>query len=566
MDAYLAALRVRDSSGLPLADDVRITENGQALTFHEGLWATARGRAEYRHGFADPATQQVGMIGLVDEATGPAVVGLRLMVRGGLITEIETLVARGSEMLFEPETVLKPRPEMLDPIGPGEGSSREEMVSIADLYFQGLAKATGRDLKVHPACNRFENGYLATNNLDREPMFRMGVKAQFDTGFSTIVSEVRDRRFLIVDEEAGLVLASVFFEHDGIEEKAVWADGSEHELHPYYRRPMTYFIFEAFKIRAGEIREIEAVLVTVPFGFRPGWPAPAPAASEGELSGLVDAYLDALGAREPQRLPGADHVRFTENGQLIPLGKGLWGAARGPATYRNTLLDPETGHAGGFFVIGEHGGKVIVGFRLKAEQGRASELETIVVRSSFGALFNTDMTEAPAPFLAAVPASARLSRDEAVQIANLYFDGIQQADGDLIPFHEKIYRIENGLRTTTTDELGEETIYTDELQRLSPAEQINTKFFAYIQRVRNRRFQIYDARRSIVFGLMMFDHPADLEYVDREDGVRVPMPAESLRPTSALISYMFKIEDRKLRQIETAYIIVPYGARSGWDA
>jgi hypothetical protein len=153
-----------------------------------------------------------------------------------------------------------------------------------------------------------------------------------------------------------------------------------------------------------------------------------------------------------------------------------------------------------------------------------------------------------------------------VQTVNLYFDGIQQAHGDIIPFHEKIYRVENGLRTTSTDELGEETIYTDELQRLSPADQINTKFFAYIQRVRNRRFPIYDARRGVVFGLMMFDHPADLEYVDREDGARVPMPPESLRPTSALISYMFKIEDRKLRQIETAYIIVPYGARSGWDA
>lgn len=565
LDAYLAALRVRDPSGLPLADDVRITENGQVLTFHEGLWATARGRAEYRHGFADPQSQQVGMIGLVDEATGPAVVGLRIKLVEGRIAEIESLVARSSEMLFQPETVLKPRKELLDPVALSERLLREEMVAVADLYFQGLAKATGRDLKMHPACNRYENGYLATNNPGREAMFQMGCKAQFDTGFSTIISEIRDKRFLMVDENAGLVLASAFFEHDGTEDRTVWSDGSEHELDPYYRRPMTYFIFELFKIRGGEIREIEAVLLTAPFGSKPGWPAPTPAASATELTGLVDRYLAALVARDPQRLPYTDDARFTENGQSIPFGKGLWGTASGQVTYRNVVVDPETGQAGGFAVVGEHEAKVIVGFRLKGAGGKVAELETIVVRPSFGSLFSAEMTEVPAAFLTQVPIWARLSRDEAVQIANAYCEGVQRANGDLIPFHENIYRIENGLRTTGTDELGGETIYTDELQRLGPAEQINTKFFAYIQRVRDRRFQIYDRRRGMVFGMVMFDHPGDLEYVDRADGGRVPMPTESLRPTSALISYMFKIEDRRLRQIETAYIIVPYSSRSGWS-
>ncbi len=565
LDAYLAALRVRDPSGLPLADDVRITENGQVLTFHEGLWATARGRAEYRHGFADPQSQQVGMIGLVDEATGPAVVGLRIKLVDGRIVEIESLVARASEMLFQPETVLTPRKELLDPVAPSERLGREQMAAVADLYFQGLAKATGRDLKMHPACNRYENGFLATNNPDREAMFQMGCKAQFDTGFSTIISEIRDKRILMVDEEAGLVFTSVFFEHDGTEDETVWSDGSEHELDPYYRRPMAYFIFELFKIRDGEIREIEAVLVTVPFGLKPGWPALAPAADAEVLTRLVDSYLDALTARDPRRLPGADKARHTENGQPIQFGKGLWGAAAGPVTYRNVVVDPEAGQAGGFFVVTEHDAKVIVGFRLKADGGRVAELETIVVRPVFGTLFSAEMTEVQAPFLADVPVWARLSRDEAVQIANYYCDGIQQANGDVIPFHEKVYRTENGLRTTGTDALGDETLYTDEMQRLGPAEQINTKFFAYIQRIRDRRFQIYDRRRGVVFGVVMFDHPADLEYVDRADGVRAPMPAESLRPSSALISYMFKIEDRRLRQVETAYIIVPYGARSGWS-
>jgi hypothetical protein len=307
------------------------------------------------------------------------------------------------------------------------------------------------------------------------------------------------------------------------------------------------------------------VLVTVPFGFRPGWPAPAPIATAEALQALVDAYVEALTARDLGRLPGSDRARLTENGQVVPFGKGLWGAAHGPVSYRNVALDPQAGQAGGFLVLGEHDERVIVGFRLKARSGELVELETVVVRSIFGALFSTGMTEVPAAFLTEVPPWARLSRDEAVQVVDLYFDGIQQANGQLIPFHEKIYRIENGLRTTGTDELGDTTMYTEELQRQDPAEQIDSKFFAYIQRVRDRRYDIYDPRRGVVFGVVTFDHPADLEFVDRPDGVRVPMPEESLRPSSALCSYMFKIEDRKLRQIETAYIITPYGARSGWD-
>ena len=45
------------------------------------------------------------------------------------------------------------------------------------------------------------------------------------------------------------------------------------------------------------------------------------------LIGHVDRYLQALVAHEPASLPLAPGVRYTENGQELALGSGLWGTA-----------------------------------------------------------------------------------------------------------------------------------------------------------------------------------------------------------------------------------------------
>ena len=52
------------------------------------------------------------------------------------------------------------------------------------------------------------------------------------------------------------------------------------------------------------------------------------------LEGLLDRYVDALVARDPSRLPAADTVRFTENGQRLELGDGLWRTVTGRAVTR----------------------------------------------------------------------------------------------------------------------------------------------------------------------------------------------------------------------------------------
>ena len=42
-------------------------------------------------------------------------------------------------------------------------------------------------------------------------------------------------------------------------------------MSPTFRQPITFYIAEVFKVTDGQIRQIEAVLTTVPFRMESGW-------------------------------------------------------------------------------------------------------------------------------------------------------------------------------------------------------------------------------------------------------------------------------------------------------
>ena len=66
VDAVLAAMVAHDAKRLPLAPDVRYTENGNALALSDGFWGTASSVGAYKHYFLDPRTQQAGEIHVGD--------------------------------------------------------------------------------------------------------------------------------------------------------------------------------------------------------------------------------------------------------------------------------------------------------------------------------------------------------------------------------------------------------------------------------------------------------------------------------------------------------------------
>src|SRR5579863_7132952 len=105
-DQYLAAMVAHDSSHLPLAKNVKFTEDGVRLDVGDGLWATIGG---------------LGVIAVVQENGSPAIFELRLKVVKHQITEIETLVARKeTTSLFKPEGLTEPRPAFLETVDPAD--------------------------------------------------------------------------------------------------------------------------------------------------------------------------------------------------------------------------------------------------------------------------------------------------------------------------------------------------------------------------------------------------------------------------------------------------------------
>jgi hypothetical protein len=96
-------------------------------------------------------------------------------------------------------------------------------------------------------------------------------KAQFDTGFSVIVTDIRERRF-IADPVTGLAFGFGYFDHDGtVAKMPVAADGKLTGVPATFRQPFSFIIAEIFKIKNSKIRQIEAVLMAVPYGMESGW-------------------------------------------------------------------------------------------------------------------------------------------------------------------------------------------------------------------------------------------------------------------------------------------------------
>jgi len=104
------------------------------------------------------------------------------------------------------------------------------------------------------------------------------------------------------------------------------------------------------------------------------------------LKSFVDQYLEALVAHDPSLIPLAKTVKFTENGQTLKPGDGMWGCASGLGSYKLYFTDLEAGQIGFFGVVEESGHPQILALRLKIENMQISEIETIVARKLHGTM------------------------------------------------------------------------------------------------------------------------------------------------------------------------------------
>ncbi len=292
IDEYLDAMKNNNPSLELFTKDCKFTENGVRLPLGgEGLWYGMTGRGTYKFYVPDMETRQVAYIGTVKEAPGSAdgsnagakdticAIAIRLKISDdGKICEAEQLVIRpeanqtagaAGGMNFPPtgesvERMGAPHIIYTEVIPEAERMSREELIRIADYYFEGMQRNDGRGYyPFTDDCHRIENGLPSTNVPLPEGQERpdpktskmysasWGCKEQFESGLLNFVSRIRDRRFVAVDRERGIVFAFGFFDHHSIN----WS----------------WQLAELFKIEKGNIRRIEAVFHRSPFGMNSGW-------------------------------------------------------------------------------------------------------------------------------------------------------------------------------------------------------------------------------------------------------------------------------------------------------
>jgi hypothetical protein len=284
IDKVLAAMIAHNPNQLMLAKDVCYTENGVELRLGDGMWGTLSARGKYNLYVSDPEAGQAGFYGTVSENGGINYIALRVKVFEALISEIELIVVRPSGMMNISQPTppsageimdqKKPRPQFLQKVPPAERMSRARLIEIANSYFTGLANQTGNfTTPFAETCARWENGNQTTNQKPNPDIpeggldiLAMSCEEQQKSGWFAFVTEIRNRRFPIVDIERGLVLSFGFFDHDAAVREYPLPDGTMTPNILTY--PQTIEISELFQIRNGKIDQIEAVINSVPYGMK----------------------------------------------------------------------------------------------------------------------------------------------------------------------------------------------------------------------------------------------------------------------------------------------------------
>jgi hypothetical protein len=212
LDQYLAAVIKHDPSAAPLVTGFRQTENAVVVRLGTGAWTTITALGRVQRRYLDAVTGQAGYFGIVEESGVPSVATLRLKVTERKIAEAEWVIARKDSWgpnapgggLVDPDNLAaNPPPERTVPRA--ARSSRDEMIAVANSYFDGLSTHDGSIILHEPGCTRIENGTTMTGRGGRGGADCAANLEQIN------ISLVASRRYPLVDEEAGVVLGMVVF-------------------------------------------------------------------------------------------------------------------------------------------------------------------------------------------------------------------------------------------------------------------------------------------------------------------------------------------------------------------
>jgi hypothetical protein len=264
-DRFVTAVLAHDPARAPLAIGFRQTQNAIVTMAGAGIWKTIAALGTIQRRYFDPVSGNAELFGTIREGDTIAVASLRLKIEAGQVTEAEWHIAhkgdRGMtgkpDVLFDPDGLEKtPPPERV--VAKADRLPREALMRIVNSYFDGIANHNGQTVLAHGGCMRLENGFNISGHPLRPGQENEGFEGKGDckTGYAGLqIANVGGRRFLVVDEEAQVVVASAVF---------VRAPGTDK-----YRNNF----MEIFSIDHGRIRSVHAAMFYAPNTIPlPNWP------------------------------------------------------------------------------------------------------------------------------------------------------------------------------------------------------------------------------------------------------------------------------------------------------
>ena len=347
---------------------------------------------------------------------------------------------------------------------------------------------------------------------------------------------------------------------------------------------------------------------------------------DGERVGVdpsrrLNEVLAAFVAHDPSNLSLSEDVRYTENGQVLQPGDGLWGTLtdytgaphdrRGqpdgvttPA-YRIDFVDSARHEWVYFGATLETQTPGMLALRVKTEGHRIVEIEAVCVREEKPGERGGTMTlfqptlltpfEAGAfagvdpAFLADSEPTPQGSRDALAAVVADYFLAIEKNDSRRVALAANCRRRDNGMPTTgnATAPPLDPKVPAYRPFALECGAQIDSGFFKRISRVRACRHLAVDPRRGLVLSIALFDQPGTVKSIEVSGIGPVALPtgikADDLLqtegaaqfyvkryepnmaiPMTELTVQLTKIEGGRITRIESVARGSPFGMTDGW--
>lgn len=318
---YVDALVAREPRRLPLAPDVRFTEDSRELPLGEGLWQATLTKGAFRQDYLDVPAQIAATHVELREGGNPVLYSLVLYVKDRRIGGIESLVQRITpQSRFQPTELGKPLPGMNDMVPADRRQSRAAMIRTALTYTEGLriGSFVNAPTPFSDQAYRIENGmFMAGTGCPRASC--PAIQTQRIIPHPDVIASVA-----AVDEENGVVL--------------LWMNFGDTNS---YGAGNALVTLEAFKVWGAQIHVVHAFFRTLPVATQRNWPTldagdvPAPGHIEARLRRMEDEeaigkllleYGRTLDARDFAAYAGL----FAAEGEW----KGAMGTFKGPQQIR----------------------------------------------------------------------------------------------------------------------------------------------------------------------------------------------------------------------------------------